>query len=194
MMRTGLFYWWAVVLVAAADQLTKQLIMSYIPYQEMVDLLPCLALVHVYNTGAAFSFLSQSGGWQAYLFIAIALVALIIIGVSLARIPRRQWVYCLSLALIAGGAVGNVIDRICYGHVVDFILFYIRGVFTYPAFNVADSAICVGVALLIIRSLFFDRKPAVDAGAGQVAVAGEGAVVRQGDGTPQGRGAGEETS
>ena len=65
------------VLVAAADQLTKQLIMSSIPYQEMVDLLPCLALVHVYNTGAAFSFLSQSGGWQAYLFIAIALVALI---------------------------------------------------------------------------------------------------------------------
>ena len=136
MMRTGLFYWWAVVLVAAADQLTKQLIMSYIPYQEMVDLLPCLALVHVYNTGAAFSFLSQSGGWQAYLFIAIALVALIIIGVSLARIPRRQWVYCLSLALIAGGAVGNVIDRICYGHVVDFILFYIIMVFPRQLFDI----------------------------------------------------------
>ncbi len=156
--RTGLFYWWLVVLTIVLDQLTKLLVVENIPYQGTIDLIPCLALVHVYNTGAAFSFLANQGGWQSYLFIIIAIVAVIIIGVSLYRTSRQRWVLCSSLALIGGGAIGNVIDRIAYGHVIDFILFYVRGVFTYPAFNLADSAICVGVAVLVIHSLFFDKK------------------------------------
>jgi signal peptidase II len=156
--RTGLFYWWVILLVIAFDLLTKLLVINNIPYQGTVELIPCLSLVHVYNTGAAFSFLSDSGGWQAYLFIGIALLAVVFITVALYRTPRGKWMYCLSLALICGGAVGNVIDRLYYGYVIDFILFYIRGVFTYPAFNIADCAICIGVALLLVYTVFFEKK------------------------------------
>ena len=155
--KTGLFYWWVILLVIVIDLVTKQLVVNNIPYQGNIELIPCQSLVHVYNTGAAFSFLSDSGGWQAYLFIGIALLAVGFISVALYRTSRSKLMYCLSLALICGGAVGNVIDRVYYGYVIDFILFYIRGVFTYPAFNIADCAICTGVAILVIYSIFFEK-------------------------------------
>ncbi len=156
--KTGLFYWWVILLVIVIDLVTKQLVVNNIPYQGNIELMPCLSLVHVYNTGAAFSFLSDSGGWQAYLFIGIALLAVGFISAALYRASRSKLMYCLSLALICGGAVGNVIDRVYYGYVIDFILFYIRGVFTYPAFNIADCAICIGVAILVVYSIFFEKK------------------------------------
>jgi signal peptidase II len=156
--KTGLFYWWVILLVIVIDLVTKQLVVNNIPYQGNIELMPCLSLVHVYNTGAAFSFLSDSSGWQAYLFIGIALLAVGFISAALYRASRSKLMYCLSLALICGGAVGNVIDRVYYGYVIDFILFYIRGVFTYPAFNIADCAICIGVAILVVYSIFFEKK------------------------------------
>ncbi|MBQ8708452.1 MAG: lipoprotein signal peptidase [Succinivibrionaceae bacterium] len=155
--KTGLFYWWVALVVIVLDQATKLLVVHNIGYQETVPLLPCLSLVHVYNTGAAFSFLARGGGWQTYLFIAIALAALAIIAVALKRTDRSRTAIGVSLAMVAGGAVGNVIDRVCYNHVIDFILFYVQGVFTYPAFNVADCGICIGAGMMVIYSLFFDR-------------------------------------
>ena len=107
-------------------------------------------LVLTHNTGAAFSFLASAAGWQRGFFIVIALVAIIVISVLLARHSGDR-LFCLSLALILGGAAGNVIDRILLGHVVDFLDFHIAG-WHWPAFNLADSAITVGAVLLIVDS------------------------------------------
>ncbi len=156
--QTGLFYWWVAVIAVVLDQITKWLIVENIPYQGTVNIFSWFSLVYVHNTGAAFSFLAGAGGWQTYLFLAIAVVAVVIIGVCLYRSKRSQILYGVSLSFIAGGAVGNVIDRVCYDHVIDFILVYVKGLFTYPAFNIADSFICVGVFLLIVEAIFFDKK------------------------------------
>ncbi len=101
-----------------------------------------------FNKGAAFSFLAGAGGWQTPLLVAFALVAAVVVSVLLLRSPGRA-VFCAGLALILGGAVGNVIDRLRYGHVVDFLDLHAAG-WHWPAFNVADSAITVGAALLIL--------------------------------------------
>lgn len=156
--QTGLFYWWVILIAILLDQGSKYLIVSEIPYQGTVSIFSWFALVHVYNTGAAFSFLAGESGWQAYFFIGIALLALIVIGVCLYKSSRSQKLYNISLAFIAGGAIGNVIDRLLYNHVIDFILVYVKGVFTYPAFNIADSFICVGVFFMVIHALFLDKK------------------------------------
>lgn len=156
--QTGLFYWWVIPVTVLLDQLTKWLIVENIPYQGNVNIFSWFSLVYVHNTGAAFSFLSGAGGWQNYLFMLIALLAVICITIGLSRISRSQVFFALSLVFIAGGAIGNVIDRLCYGYVIDFILVYVQGVFTYPAFNVADSFITLGVIMMIIQTLFFERK------------------------------------
>jgi len=106
--------------------------------------------VLTYNTGAAFSFLAGADGWQRGFFIAIALVAVVVISVLLVR-HASEGMFCFSLSLILGGAVGNVLDRIVLGHVVDFLDFHAAG-WHWPAFNLADSAISVGAVLLIADS------------------------------------------
>lgn len=156
-LKTGVFYWWIALLSIVLDIATKLAVMAYVPFRGMIDIFPFLAITHVYNEGAAFSFLADMSGWQGYFFIGVAAVASVAIITILYKRPRTQKLLCVSLALVLGGAIGNLIDRIAYGHVVDFILFYVRGVFTYPAFNIADCAICIGVALLIIHSFFFDK-------------------------------------
>ena len=103
-----------------------------------------------HNTGAAFSFLDSAGGWQRWMFTAIAIVASIWI-VRLLRQYPHQTTFCLALALVLGGALGNLIDRVAYGYVVDFLDFY-WNTYHFPAFNVADSAISVGAALLLLDS------------------------------------------
>jgi signal peptidase II len=134
--------------VLAADQVTKALVLARFAPGERLELTGFFNLVLAFNKGAAFSFLAGAGGWQTPLLVAFALVAAVVVSVLLLRSPGRA-VFCAGLALILGGAVGNVIDRLRYGHVVDFLDLHAAG-WHWPAFNVADSAITVGAALLIL--------------------------------------------
>jgi len=141
---------WVSALVIAADQATKAVILATIREGDGVAVTPFFRIVLTFNTGAAFSFLSAASGWQRWFFVVIALVAAAVIVVLLRR-GGSLWYYT-GLALILGGALGNVYDRLTIGKVVDFLLFHYAG-WAYPAFNVADSAITVGAAILIFDSL-----------------------------------------
>jgi len=144
--------WLAVAFaVIVADHLTKWLVSSTLEFQQAVPVLPFFSLVRVHNTGAAFSFLADAGGWQRWFFIAVGVIATVII-VRLLKHHSHEPRLAFPLALVLGGALGNVIDRVVLGHVVDFLYFHYRG-YAWPAFNVADSAISVGAALLIWDSL-----------------------------------------
>ncbi len=144
---------WLSVLVVVLDQLTKQLAAAYLNYAEPVAMMPLFNLTLMHNTGAAFSFLSQAGGWQRWFFAAIALLVSTGIIFWLKRLGHDKLWEALALALVMGGAIGNVVDRIIYGYVIDFLDFY-YGAWHWPAFNVADIAIVVGAAILIIDSLW----------------------------------------
>ena len=133
--------------IMLADQLTKFAILQSFTANKVVELTSFFNLVLVYNRGAAFSFLSDAAGWQRGFFITIALVASVWI-IYLLRRYRQQTLFCLALSLVLAGALGNVIDRILFGAVVDFLDFHAYG-YHWPAFNVADSAITCGAALLI---------------------------------------------
>lgn len=154
-------YWlWLTVLTLLLDQITKQLVVKHLALFEIKPLLPNLNLTHVYNTGAAFSMFS---GASPLVFVAIGVAVSIGILVWMRRNPHGQVLTAISLALIMGGALGNVIDRVTRGHVVDFIDFYI-GKWHFAAFNVADSAISVGAALMILDMLLDSlRRPRADA-------------------------------
>jgi signal peptidase II len=134
--------------VVVADQATKALVLSRFNVGEGVVLAPYFNLVLVYNKGAAFSFLSDAPGWQTPLLVGFALVAIAVVAYLLVRSPGRR-VLSAGLALILGGALGNLIDRLRFGQVVDFLDFH-AGAWHWPAFNVADSAITVGAVLLIL--------------------------------------------
>ena len=131
-------------------------------YHEPVNLLPGFNLTLAYNTGAAFSILSEAGAWKRWFFIGLSSLVSTVILVWLTRVPRqRRWLAC-GLALILGGAVGNLYDRITLGYVVDFIDIYYRD-WHWPAFNIADSAITVGAVMLLIDGFWFDyRNPRSD--------------------------------
>jgi signal peptidase II len=139
-------------LIILIDQLTKITITKLFHYGEEKVVTSFFNLVLAYNKGAAFSFLSNESGWQRYFFTAIGIGAALYI-VYLLRKHAGQRMFCWALALILGGAVGNVIDRLMYGHVIDFLDFHWRGLGHFPAFNVADSAICIGAALFILDEL-----------------------------------------
>jgi len=140
-------------LVVLLDQGSKQLALASLEYGESVALLPSLNLTLLYNPGAAFSFLSDAGGWQRWFFTVVgAGVSLFIVG-WISRLSAGQGLLATSLALVLGGALGNLWDRMALGHVVDFIDVYYQS-YHWPAFNVADSAITVGALLLILESLF----------------------------------------
>jgi signal peptidase II len=141
-------------LIIVLDQISKLAISSHFFYGESLRVTGFFNLVLAHNTGAAFSFLNDAGGWQRWLFTAIAIVASVWI-VRLLRQHAQQTLFCLALALVLGGALGNLIDRVAYGYVVDFLYFY-WGKYDFPAFNIADSAISVGAVLLIWDS--FKRK------------------------------------
>lgn len=138
----------AVIIVL--DQITKLAISHNFVYGESLRITGFFNLVLAHNFGAAFSFLNDAGGWQRWMFTIIAIVAAIWI-VRLLRQHAQQTLFCLALTLVLGGALGNLVDRVAYGYVVDFLDFY-WGNYHFPAFNVADSAISVGAALLILDS------------------------------------------
>jgi signal peptidase II len=139
-------------IVILLDQLTKITITKLFRYGEEMVLTSYFNLVLAYNKGAAFSFLSNENGWQRYFFTGIGIAAALYIA-WLLRKHSGQRLFCWALALILGGAIGNVIDRLMYGHVVDFLDFHWKGFGHFPAFNVADSAICVGAALFVLDEL-----------------------------------------
>lgn len=151
--------WYGIALaVIALDWLTKQAALAYLPYGQPQALLPVLDLYLVYNPGAAFSFLSQAGGWQRWFFSGVAALASVALVVWIARLPRSERWLPLALALVLGGALGNLHDRLVYGHVVDFISAHWFGRHYFPAFNAADSAISVGAVMILLQALF--EKPA----------------------------------
>jgi signal peptidase II len=138
-------------LTVVADQLTKYAAVHALAGGKAIEVTPFFNLVLVYNAGAAFSFLSDAAGWQRGLFIAIALIASVWIVFLLRKYPHQR-LFALALSLVLAGAVGNVIDRIAIGAVIDFLDFHALG-YHWPAFNVADSAITCGAALLIWDAL-----------------------------------------
>lgn len=146
---TGLRFLWLSVIVFVSDQWTKIAVVDSIELYQSVQITGFFNLTHVHNYGAAFSFLSDSGGWQRWFFTAIAFGVSAMILWWLKGTEKRLVLLPVAFSLILGGALGNVYDRVAYGYVIDFLDVYYQD-WHWPAFNIADSAICVGAALLII--------------------------------------------
>jgi len=139
-------------LVIVFDQISKILADNYLLYQKSVELVPMFNLTLVYNKGAAFSFLADQGGWQRWFFLVLTSAVSIFIYLWIRKLKPYQVLQYTALALILGGAIGNLIDRAIYGHVIDFLDVYYQQ-YHWPAFNIADSAIFVGAFLLIYDTL-----------------------------------------
>jgi signal peptidase II len=140
---------WLSVIVIAFDQATKFLVARFLDLYERVEVLPILDFTYVQNTGAAFSMLAGASGWQRWFFIVLGVVMSIVLAIWLWRLPRGKRMIAIALALIIGGALGNVIDRSMHGYVIDFVHAHWDAAY-FPAFNVADSAITIGATLLIL--------------------------------------------
>jgi signal peptidase II len=157
--RTSLWLWLGLaVLVIVLDQITKTLIIGQFSLHESVQVTSFFNIVRAHNTGAAFSFLAGASGWQRWFFVGLGIAASIFIVWMLRRHPE-QTLFCFAISLILGGALGNVIDRLLHGYVVDFLDFHFRFLAPlfpqghFPSFNIADSAITVGAACLILDEL-----------------------------------------
>jgi signal peptidase II len=148
---SGLRWYWIVVLVLLADQLSKQWVLSSFELSESVNLLPIFNFTYARNYGAAFSFLSDAGGWQRWLFTFVAVGFSVLLSVWLRQQPSKMWRLNLAYTLVIGGALGNLVDRLQHGFVVDFLDFYWNNSH-FPIFNIADSAICIGAGLIILDS------------------------------------------
>ena len=144
------------VIIFLADQFTKVLILGYYRLGDSTTITGFFNIVRAHNTGAAFSFLASAGGWQRWFFTAIGVAATVFI-VWMLRSHPGQKLFSFALACILGGAVGNVVDRLIHGYVVDFLQFHWAGWY-FPAFNVADSAITIGAVCLILDELLRVRK------------------------------------
>jgi len=145
------------LLVVALDQFTKGLASDALEYGRPVEVFFWFNLTLQHNTGAAFSFLSDAGGWQRWFFTAIAVLISTALMIWLYRVERGHWLLSLSLALILGGAIGNLWDRVTMGYVVDFISVHYGGWY-FPAFNAADSAITVGAGCMLLDSFLASRE------------------------------------
>jgi len=138
-------------LVIFLDQVSKLAIAGSMQLYQSIPVMPFFKLTYVHNTGAAFSFLSEAGGWQRWFFAALALVISGVIAVWLARLKHDETLLAVALSLVLGGAIGNLIDRLVYGYVIDFLDVYYQ-TWHWPAFNIADSAITIGVILMLMES------------------------------------------
>jgi signal peptidase II len=145
------------LIILIADQFTKVLILGYYKLGDSTYVTSFFNIVRAHNTGAAFSFLAEASGWQRWLFTAIGVVATLFI-LYLLRTHAGQKLFCFALACILGGAIGNVIDRLLHGYVVDFLQFHWQNRWYFPAFNVADAAITVGAVGLILDELLRVRR------------------------------------
>ncbi len=149
-------YFSIAVLAIVIDQLTKWMASTHLTLHEQNPVMPSFNLTLMHNYGAAFSFLSNAGGWQRWFFTIVAVAISIVLIVWITRLKANEKWLGVSLALVLGGAIGNLIDRVAYGYVVDFIQWYYDR-FYWPAFNIADSAIFVGAGMLLLSSFFADE-------------------------------------
>ena len=152
---------WLALLIVILDQISKVIAEASLTFGQRVNVFPFFDFTLLYNPGAAFSFLANQGGWQRWFFTLVGVLAIAFIAYLMRR-HREDKRFMLALTLIMGGAVGNLIDRVLYGHVIDFLLFYWEK-WHYPAFNLADSAITVGAVLLILDELMRLRRKKVSA-------------------------------
>ena len=146
---------WISLAVIIADQATKWIANTQLEYHQAVSVFPYFEWFLSYNKGAAFSFLADAGGWQRWFFMVLAIVISGVLLVWISRLKADERLTAISLALILGGAIGNVIDRVLLGHVIDFIQVWL-GSYPWPAFNIADSAISIGAVILILSGM---KKP-----------------------------------
>ncbi|MDE0510957.1 MAG: signal peptidase II [Gammaproteobacteria bacterium] len=151
-MNTSNLKWlWLTLLIVVLDQVTKSVAVQWLTLNQAQPVFPGFNLTLVHNPGAAFSFLRDAGGWQRYFFIVLTTVISVVLLVWLARLPAGRALLACALALVIGGAAGNLWDRLQYGYVIDFIEVYYDK-WSWPVFNIADSAITVGALLLILDS------------------------------------------
>ena len=152
-------YYGLALVVLLIDQLSKYYFEHRLAEYESIRLIdPVLDLTLAYNRGAAFSLLANQSGWQKWFFVLLGLTVSLFLLSYLRQVPKQARMLSVGLALILGGAIGNVIDRLLYGHVIDFIHVHYGDVWHYPIFNVADMGICVGMALVVIDVLFLEKK------------------------------------
>ena len=154
------FMWYALALIVViVDQWTKWLAETKLTFHDPVPVIePFLNWTLAYNYGAAFSFLAGAGGWQKWFFSGLALLMSLFLIIYLLKAPRKATLLSLGLAMVLGGALGNLIDRLLHGHVIDFIHVHYADVWHYPIFNIADIGISLGVVLIVIDMLFLERK------------------------------------
>jgi signal peptidase II len=153
---------WLSLIVILLDQASKWLVLGALTPYQVVELMPNVNLTLMFNRGAAFSLLADAGGWQRWLFAGFALLVTLALAIWLLRLERGERLLALGLSLIIGGAIGNLIDRVVFGHVVDFIQVYLPfiplALFNpWPSFNIADSAISIGVAVLLVETFRTER-------------------------------------
>ncbi|HGJ5858130.1 MAG TPA: signal peptidase II [Arsenophonus nasoniae] len=156
---TGLRWLWLTVVILIVDLSSKQLILNHFQLYESIPLMPYFNLAYAQNPGAAFSFLADKGGWQRWFFSFVAIVICVVLIVMMYRQSVNKKLSNIAYALVIGGALGNLCDRLVHGFVVDFIDFYV-GDWHWPTFNIADMAICVGAALIILDSCINTDKKA----------------------------------
>ncbi len=152
---------WISALVIVLDQITKQAALTWLPLHQIVEVMPGIDWYLTYNTGAAFSFLADAGGWQRWFFTISTIIISAVIAFWIKRVPVDEKLTAVSLCLILGGALGNLIDRVYLGYVIDYIQVWL-GSYPWPAFNIADAAISVGVTVLILSSFKGSDKSAAD--------------------------------
>jgi signal peptidase II len=152
MMRTGLRWLWLTILVVVIDQISKFVLIERLPPFQPVAVLPSLNFLLTYNTGVSFSFLQLSGGWQRWPLSIFAVVIAAVLLVWLKRLPAERRLLSAAVAIVLGGAIGNLIDRVLRGQVTDFIQFYV-GSWSFAIFNLADAAITIGVAMILLDNL-----------------------------------------
>lgn len=147
--KSGLIWLLLSLLLFAVDYITKAVVVANMKLYESIEILPIFNFTYMHNYGAAFSFLSDAGGWQRWFFSSIAVVISLLLTYWLKKLPAKNWVLCGAYAMVIGGAIGNLVDRLVHGYVVDFLHFYYQD-WHYPAFNVADIAIVCGAGLLLL--------------------------------------------
>lgn len=147
--RNGLIWLTLTALLLVLDQVTKYLVSHQMSLGESINVLPVFSITYHHNPGAAFSFLSDQGGWQRWFFSAIAIVISVLLTVWLKKLPASNKLLCSAYALVLAGALGNLYDRLMHGYVIDFIHVFYQD-WHYPIFNIADIAICLGAGLLLL--------------------------------------------
>ncbi|MCF6457105.1 signal peptidase II [Pseudoalteromonas sp. MMG024] len=154
--RSGLIWLVLSIILLALDQITKWVVSTEMSLYQTIDILPVFNFTYVHNYGAAFSFLSEAGGWQKYFFSIIAVTISVLLIYWLKKLPATNKLLCSAYALVLAGAIGNLIDRLVHGYVIDFLHVYYQQ-YDFPVFNIADVAISIGAALLLLDA-FFEQK------------------------------------